>query len=203
MGKHDDDRSLAVTRRGFIGTLGAGAMGAAIGAEPVLPVSNVTAVGETGVVTLRINGRAHQLRVEPRWTLLHVLREVLGMTGTKPGCERGECGACTVLVDGRPRYACLMLAMEAEGFEITTIEGLARPDAPSPVVQAFVAEDACQCGFCTPGQVVAAVGLLRRRPQPTPAEIREGMSGNICRCGAYDHICRAVKRAASGRVGEA
>jgi xanthine dehydrogenase YagT iron-sulfur-binding subunit len=134
--------------------------------------------------------------VEPQHTLLGALRDKLGLTGTKLGCERGECGACTVLIDGVPRYSCLTLALEAEGREITTVEGLMDGEELGPVQKAFVEEDALQCGYCTPGHVMAAEGLLRSRPDPTLDEIRQGMSGNLCRCGAYAHIFSAVRRAA-------
>jgi xanthine dehydrogenase YagT iron-sulfur-binding subunit len=119
----------------------------------------------------------------------------LGLTGTKPGCERGECGACTVLIDGVARYSCLTLALEAAGTQITTLEGLMRGEELGSVQQAFHEEDAFQCGYCTPGQIVNAEGLLRKTPDPTIEQIREGMSGNLCRCGAYAHIFRAVHRA--------
>ncbi|HUK13159.1 MAG TPA: (2Fe-2S)-binding protein [Thermoanaerobaculaceae bacterium] len=202
MGKDDDDRdpSRGISRRGFITTVGAGAIGAAtIGRAVAAPPPEVVAHGEPAPLTLRVNGRAHRVLVEPRWTLLFVLREQLGLTGTKVGCERGECGACTVLIDGQPRYACMTLAVEAKGCEITTVEGLMHGEELGPVQQAFVAEDAFQCGYCTPGQVMAAEGLLRANPAPTPEQIRLGMSGNLCRCGAYDHIVRAVERAAAVR----
>jgi xanthine dehydrogenase YagT iron-sulfur-binding subunit len=123
------------------------------------------------------------------------------MTGTKLGCERGECGACTVLIDGIARYSCLTLALEAEGKQITTIEGLLEGSKLGPVQQAFVEHDAFQCGYCTPGQVMAAEGLLRKIPHPDIEQIREGMSGNLCRCGAYQHIFRAVQKAAELRKG--
>jgi xanthine dehydrogenase YagT iron-sulfur-binding subunit len=120
----------------------------------------------------------------------------MGLTGTKVGCERGECGACTVLINGRPRYACLTLAVEAEGEEITTLEGLMEGEELGPVQKAFVEHDAFQCGYCTPGQVMAAEGLLRSNPNPTLEEVRLGMSGNLCRCGVYPNIFKAVRRAA-------
>jgi xanthine dehydrogenase YagT iron-sulfur-binding subunit len=150
-----------------------------------------------------INGRRQRVAVEPRWSLLRVLRDELGMTGTKVGCERGECGACTVLIDGIPRYACLTLALEVEGHEVTTVEGLLQGERLGAVQQAFVEEDGMQCGYCTPGQVMAAEGLLRSNPQPTLDEVRLGLSGNLCRCGAYGHIVRAVRRAAELRRGGA
>jgi len=189
-----------VSRRGFLSSVGAGAVLAAAGlpAAPV-PAAEPPDPAELVRVTLRINGRAHRLLVEPRWSLLFVLREKLGLTGTKVGCERGECGACTVLIDGLPRYACLTLAVEAEGHEVITIEGLLRGEELGVVQRAFLEEDAFQCGFCTPGQIMAAEGLLRTNSDPTVAEIRAAMAGNLCRCGAYAHIVKAVRRAAAAR----
>jgi xanthine dehydrogenase YagT iron-sulfur-binding subunit len=147
-------------------------------------------------LTLRINGRKHRLLVEPRWSLSFVLRERLGLTGTKVGCERGECGSCTVLLDDVPRYACVTLAVEADRYAITTVEGLLEGEELGAVQQAFREHDAFQCGYCTGGQILAAEGLLRANPDPTPEEIRQGVSGNLCRCGAYPNIFRAVRRAA-------
>jgi len=157
--------------------------------------ADVLEPAETTRVVLRINGRRHRVLVEPRWSLLFVLREKLGLTGTKVGCERGECGACTVLVDGQPRYACLTLAMEAEGKEITTIEGLMKGEELGSVQQAFLEHDAFQCGYCTPGQIMAVEGLLRHNPDPSSDEIRRGVSGYLCRCGTYEHIFKAARRA--------
>lgn len=188
------------SRRGFLGSVGAGAVGAAVAGPAAAEAGPAVApAGETTPLRLLVNGREQRLRVEPRETLLSVLRERLGLTGTKPGCERGECGACTVLIDGVPRYACLTLALEAEGREVTTVEGLMDGEALGPVQQAFVEEDALQCGYCTPGQVMAAEGLLRAQAAPALDEIRHGMSGNLCRCGAYAHIFKAVQRAAELR----
>jgi xanthine dehydrogenase YagT iron-sulfur-binding subunit len=147
-------------------------------------------------VNLFINGLRRSLVVEPRWSLLYVLRAKLGLTGTKVGCERGECGACTVLIDEVPRYACLTLAVEAQETQIVTLEGLMHGERLGAVQQAFLEHDAFQCGYCTPGQIMSAEGLLRRDPTPNPAEIRRAMSGNLCRCGAYAHIYKAVGRAA-------
>jgi xanthine dehydrogenase YagT iron-sulfur-binding subunit len=189
-----------VSRRGFIGSLGAGAAAAAtIGTARGESDAAVAAAGELAPVTLTVDGRAHRLRVEPRWTLAFVLREKLGLTATKVGCDRGECGACTVLIDGRPRYACLTLALEAEGREVTTLAGLMKGEELGEVQQAFAQEDAFQCGYCTPGQMMAAEGLLRANANPSVEEIRHGMSGNLCRCGAYPHIVKAVARAAEAR----
>jgi xanthine dehydrogenase YagT iron-sulfur-binding subunit len=181
------------TRRGFLGSVSAGAVAAATGvASRAEAIPEITDPGEMVPVALNINGRVHRLLVEPRWTLLFVLRDRLGITGTKAGCERGECGSCTVLIDDLPRYACMTLALEAEGSEITTVEGLLDGEQLGPVQRAFVEHDAFQCGYCTPGQVVAAEGLLRGNPQPDESEIRIGMSGNLCRCGTYQHIFNAV-----------
>jgi xanthine dehydrogenase YagT iron-sulfur-binding subunit len=146
-------------------------------------------------VNLYINGLHRSLVVEPRWSLLYVLREKLGLTGTKVGCERGECGSCTVLMDGTPRYACLTLAVEAQESEIVTLEGLMQGEQLGAVQQAFVEQDGFQCGYCTPGQIMSAEGLLRSNPAPSPDEIRRAMSGNLCRCGAYANIFKAVRRA--------
>jgi xanthine dehydrogenase YagT iron-sulfur-binding subunit len=196
---HDDGKGgcpHGVSRRGFFTAVGAGAIGAAtLGRAQALAVAPAAGAGEPTKVTLRINGRAHTILAEPRWTLLFVLRERLGLTGTKVGCERGECGACTVLIDGTPLYACMTLAMEVEGREITTLEGLMDGEELGPVQQAFLQEDAFQCGYCTPGQIMAAEGLLRATPEPTLEEIRAGMSGNLCRCGTYAHIFKAVRKA--------
>ena len=202
MKDNGEGQGRGVTRRGFLGTAGAGAVVAAVGgARAVEAVPDVTAPGQMLEIGLNVNGSLRRVLVEPRWSLLFVLREKLGLTGTKVGCERGECGACTVLVDGTPRYACLTLAVEAEGLEITTVEGLLEGEELGPVQRAFAEEDAFQCGYCTPGQIMAAEGLLRLEAHPSMERIREGMSGNICRCGAYAHITRAVQRAAKERKG--
>ena len=149
-------------------------------------------------IELTINGRACALSVEPRRTLLDALREDLHLTGAKPGCNMGQCGACTILLDGEAVYSCLLLAIECQGRAITTIEGLAHDDALDPVQQAFIEHDALQCGFCTPGQILALKALLRRNAHPTDEEIERAMSGNICRCGAYPKILAAA-RALAGR----
>ena len=145
-------------------------------------------------VTLTINGEARELRIAPWTTLLDALREYLHMTGTKKGCDHGQCGSCTVLVDGKPVNSCLALAVMKEGCEITTIEGLARNGELHPMQAAFVEHDGYQCGYCTPGQIMAAVGLVREGRAHTPDEIREAMSGNICRCGAYPNIVAAIQQ---------
>lgn len=200
--KRDD--VLDLTRRGFLKSV-AGIVGTAAVAGPKHAQADAPQELVEGVemlpVTLQVNGRNHRLLVEPRWTLLYVLRDQLGFTGTKPGCERGECGSCTVLINGVPRYSCLTLAMEAEHAEITTVEGLMQGENLGAVQQAFAEEDAFQCGYCTPGQVVAVEGLLRKTPHPTIEQVREGMSGNLCRCGTYPHIFKAALRAAQIKNG--
>jgi xanthine dehydrogenase YagT iron-sulfur-binding subunit len=192
-------RPPGVSRRGFLTTVGSGAMGAAAlgNAAPARSAGPIEA-GQTVEVSLTVNRVARRVAVEPQTTLLEVLRGQLGLMGAKPGCERGECGACTVLLNGETRYACQTLVLEVEGAEVTTVEGLMEGEALGRVQRAFVEEDGFQCGFCTCGQIVAAEGLLRRTPSPTAEEVREGMAGNLCRCGAYAHIVRAVLRAGEG-----
>ena len=152
----------------------------------------------TAEITVTVNGAEHTLGVRHHWSLLDVLRDTLGLTGAKRGCDRGECGSCTVLLDGAPVNACQVLAMRADGHEALTVEGLAPAGELSPLQQAFLDEDGGQCGFCTPGFVMATRALLDRNPAPTDAEIREALSGNLCRCNAYGRILASV-RAAAGR----
>jgi carbon-monoxide dehydrogenase small subunit len=147
---------------------------------------------------LIVNGASHEVAAPDHERLLTTLRERLHLTGTKLVCGRGECGACTVLLDGAPAYSCLTLTAACDGREVTTIEGLARDGELHPVQQAFIDHDALQCGFCTPGQILAAAALLDRHPRPSEDEVRRGMSGNLCRCGAYPKIVRAVLAAAEG-----
>ena len=146
-------------------------------------------------ITLTVNGVTRQLEVAPWTVLLDALRLYLGLTGTKKGCDHGQCGACTVLVNGRRVVSCLTLAVMAEGASVTTIEGLASDGALHPLQQAFIDHDAFQCGYCTPGQICSAVGLIREGKAKTDDEVRELMSGNICRCGAYPNILAAIKQA--------
>jgi len=149
-------------------------------------------------VGLTVNGRARAVLVDGRTTLLEALRENLGLTGAKRGCNQGVCGACTVLLDGRPVRGCLTLAAACEGAEVTTVEGLAPAGALNPVQQAIVEAGAVQCGFCTPGIVMSATALLRERPGASLEEVRQGLSGNLCRCSGYRGIVEAVHRAAAG-----
>ncbi len=144
------------------------------------------------VVTLTVNGEQRQALAEPRITLLELLRDGLGLTGSKEGCGDGNCGACTVLLDGRPVNSCLVLAVEAEGGDVVTIEGLARDGALHPLQQAFIDHGGLQCGFCTPGLVMVAYALLRDNPHPTEHQVRMAIAGNLCRCTGYDKVVRAV-----------
>ena len=188
-----------LTRRKFLKTMGSGAaIAAASDSLTNLGTAEAEALKPETIVrvNLSINGMRRSLVVESRWSLLYVLREKLGLTGTKVGCERGECGSCTVLIDEIPRYSCLTLAVEAQGTEIVTLEGLMHAERLGAVQQAFVEHDAFQCGYCTPGQIMSTEGLLRSNPAPKPDEIRRAMSGNLCRCGAYAHIYKAIGRAA-------
>jgi len=148
-------------------------------------------------VNLTINGQPVAADVAGSATLLELLRDTLALTGTKRACDRGECGACTVHVDGRPIYACLTLAHACEGASVHTIEGLGTPGTPHALQEAFVAEDAAQCGFCTPGQLMAAAALLAENADPSDADVVHALSGNLCRCGTYPKIVRAVRRAAA------
>ena len=156
-------------------------------------------------IRLRVNGVAHDITVEPRTTLVEALRNEIGLTGTKSVCDQGACGACTVIVDGERVTSCIMLAVMADGREITTIEGVTAPDGstPHPLQTAFVQHDALQCGFCTPGQIMSALAFLRQHPDPTLDEIRIGMTGNLCRCAAYVGIRDAIASTAKQRNEEA
>lgn len=169
---------------------GAGARAGAAAAETVGP--------EAVEVTLTINGRKQKLKLEPRVTLLDAIRDSLGLTGTKKVCDHGACGGCTVLRDGRPINSCMTLAIENEGAEITTIEGIGTPDAPSAVQAAFVAKDALQCGFCTPGMALSVHALLQRNPKASLDEIKKAVSGNLCRCGTYPRVFEAALAARKG-----
>jgi aerobic-type carbon monoxide dehydrogenase small subunit (CoxS/CutS family) len=193
-----DKGESGFSRRNFLKTVGAGGVAAAgvlakaPGAEAQ---SAVNAVGPGPVpVTLNVNGKPVRLLIEPRTTLLDALRMHLSepMTGNKRGCDRGACGACTMIVDGRTVYACSTLAIEVQGKQIRNVDGLASGGKLHPVQQAFCDKDALMCGFCTPGFVMASVGLLEKHPNPTPEQIKKGLDGNICRCGTFSRIFEAV-----------
>ena len=212
MAKKDHEKGCrcgsGVTRRQFLADMGVGAAAAAtMTASLAVPAAAAVEADEVAdpkqmvKIELSVNGGDYRLLVEPRWSLLFVLREKLGLTGTKVGCERGECGACTVLIDDVPRYSCMTLAAEAQGSRITTLEGLMHGEELGLVQQAFLEKDAFQCGYCTPGQIMAVEGLLIANPEPSPEEIRRGVSGNLCRCGAYKHIFEAAERAARLKKG--
>jgi xanthine dehydrogenase YagT iron-sulfur-binding subunit len=195
------------TRRQFLLTTGstvaAGVMAAyvpahagTVAADESAAVAGTDAPAIEGevLVTLRINGKDRQLRIDPRTTLLDCLRETVALTGTKKGCDHGQCGACTVHVNGRRVLSCLTLALLLDGQEITTIEGLGTPDAIHPMQAAFFTHDAYQCGYCTSGQIMSAVALLKEPCGPDDAAVKELMSGNICRCGAYANIVAAIQQ---------
>jgi len=198
----NDERQSGISRRDFMKYMGVGAVGVSLsgtamaGGNNLQPPEKILEAADRVKIRLHINGREQAVLVEPRWTLLYVLRESLGMSGSKEGCGRGECGACTVLIDNQPRYACMTLAVEAEGRHITTLEGLMQGEELGPVQTAFLEEDAFQCGYCSPGQIMAVEGLLRQNPDPSLDDIRTGVSGNLCRCGAYKNIFRAAQKAA-------
>ncbi|WP_109479580.1 2Fe-2S iron-sulfur cluster-binding protein [Paraburkholderia sp. C35] len=224
---HEDEHDASPSSNSRRRFLQSAAAAATVGAAPYAKAQTQTPsapqpVARTTVppraVKLNINGRDYTLQLEPRVTLLDALREYAGLTGTKKGCDRGQCGACTVLSNGRRINSCLTLAVMHEGEAITTVEGLASNGMLNPVQRAFIEQDAFQCGYCTPGQICSATALLtefdagtastvtadvrRRPPQLTDEEIRERMSGNICRCGAYVNIVAAVQSAHRGTVGD-
>lgn len=159
----------------------------------------MSTVNELQSITLRVNGTSYQVDVEARWLLSDVLRHKIGLTGTHVGCEQGVCGACTVLVDGQPQRSCLMFAVQVDGANITTVEGLSSEQNLSAVQQAFQDHHALQCGFCTPAMVVTTEALLEHNPNPSEDEIREALSGNLCRCTGYQFIVEAVQDAAERR----
>jgi xanthine dehydrogenase YagT iron-sulfur-binding subunit len=182
------------SRREFLKTVAAGSVGASVlnpgrvaGHQPPVPIGPA----EVSVI-LTINGQRHQLAVEPRLTLLDVLRTRLDLTGTKRGCDRGACGACTVVIDARTHYSCAVLAIEAQGHDIRTVEGLTRSTALHPVQQAFCDHDGVMCGFCTPGYVMSTVALLDANATPTVPEVQRALDGHCCRCGAHKGILAAA-----------
>jgi aerobic-type carbon monoxide dehydrogenase small subunit (CoxS/CutS family) len=183
-----------VSRRAFLRSVGVTSVAAGVlGGDAEAQTATTPRLGPGAVpVTLRVNGKTHQLQIEPRVTLLDALRDRLDHTGLKRVCDRGSCGACTALVDGRAVYACSTLAIEAQGKEIRTVEGLVEGTVLHPVQQALCDHDGTMCGFCTPGFVMAAVDLLERHPAPTREQARAALDGNICRCGTYPQVLEAV-----------
>jgi xanthine dehydrogenase YagT iron-sulfur-binding subunit len=205
----DDPESgpLQPTRRQFLRSTGSTAAAIVIGVSAPTHLSNTpvesASVAETAdgpniegaiPIVLRINGKERQLRIDPRTTLLDCIRETVALTGTKKGCDHGQCGACTVHVNGRRVNSCLSLALMHDGEEITTIEGLGTPEALHPMQAAFVAHDGYQCGYCTAGQIMSGVALLKEPCGPDDSAVKELMSGNICRCGAYANIVAAIQQ---------
>ena len=196
----DDERPASVSRRRFLGATASTAALPLMGAGGIAPAA-AQAVSPPDAqapidMRLSINGDLHRVALDVRTTLLDALRDHIGLTGSKKGCDHGQCGACTVLVDGRRTLACLTLAVAAQGREVTTVEGLARADGPlHPMQQAFVDHDAFQCGYCTPGQIMSAIGCVKEGHAEDDDAIREYMSGNLCRCAAYPNIVAAVRQA--------
>tara|TARA_B100000949_G_scaffold231448_1_gene243681 strand:- start:579 stop:1256 length:678 start_codon:yes stop_codon:yes gene_type:complete len=189
------------SRRDFLegtgATVVAGAAATALGI-PVASAQQTGSITARTAITLVVNGVRHSVEVEDRWTLAELLRDRLDLTGTKIGCNRSECGACTVLMNGQPVYSCSQLAVWADGASIQTVEGLARNGQLSPVQEAFVENNGPQCGFCTPGQLMTATALLNSNPSPNSEEVREAMVGNLCRCSNYNAIVEAVVAAGEG-----
>jgi xanthine dehydrogenase YagT iron-sulfur-binding subunit len=200
-GPQHDTQPLRMKRRTFVGaSVAVGGAVAAIGLLDGCDDRSETATSAT-TVRLRINGEPHEVTVDNRTSVLDMLREQVGLTGTKKGCDQGACGACTVMINGQRVVSCLTLAVQAEGTEITTIEGLERNGRLHPLQQAFIDEDGFQCGYCTAGQIISGIGCIREGHAGSPEEIREWMSGNICRCGAYTNIVTAVTRVAQQGLG--
>ncbi|MGE5401063.1 MAG: (2Fe-2S)-binding protein [Ignavibacteriales bacterium] len=196
-----DSKKNGISRRGFLKGMGSGLVGSYV-LTPGLTMAGeklnkaASQIRITGQLSLRVNGQMVQADIEPQTTLAELLRDHLNLTGTKITCNSGECGGCTVLLDGKAVYSCHTLALDAAGKEVTTIEGLMNGEKLHPIQEAFLEHDGLQCGFCTPGQVMAAQALLLKYAKPTKEQILEGMSGNICRCAAYPNIIKSVQAAA-------
>lgn len=208
--KNKDDTSLNPkqrSRREFLENVGTTA--AVASAVPVLSISSAQAQSDAEIavnkttIQLTVNGSRHMVDVEDRWTLVEVLRDQLDLTGTKIGCDRSECGACTVIMNGKPVYSCSQLAVWTDGAQVTTVEGLASEGQLSPVQQAFVENNGPQCGFCTPGQLMTATALLRNNSTPNAKEVKEALVGNLCRCSNYNAIVEAVVMAGERSGGAA
>ena len=198
--KNDKTGSGGVTRRDFIKGMGTGALGTAVLAplhgQTIATKKGRVPVYERKTIALTVNGKKTEVAVEANETLLDVLRDKLDLTGAKRVCDRGECGGCTVLLDGEPVYACMFLAIRADGRTVRTVEGLAKGDTLSPVQEAFIEKDGYQCGFCTPGFLMTTTAFLEKNPTPSTGEIKQALSGNLCRCGNYAKIYDAVGTAA-------
>lgn len=211
----EHESRLEFTRRAFLAASGVVSAGMAAGLTPAAAAQRAGESAQTVSLNISINKQQRQLSVDTRTSLLDLLREQLDLTGSKKGCDHGQCGACTVLLNGRRVNSCLTLAVAAQGYEVTTIEGLGTPDHLHPVQASFLEHDGYQCGYCTPGQIASTVALLEEfkngelsqvswetgkthRPAPTDEEIRERMSGNLCRCGAYPNIVAAVRAVSNG-----
>jgi xanthine dehydrogenase YagT iron-sulfur-binding subunit len=196
----DEKKGTKLSRRSFLKGIGGGAVGTAVistglvKSDPAKAYSPeaVGARGNRAAIALKVNGKAYRLEVEHRSTLAEVLRDQLGLTGTKIGCDRGECGACTVIINGRNMYSCSQLAVWMEGKDILTVEGLAKGDKLDPLQEAFIEHDGPQCGFCTSGQIMSGKALLMKNSKPNEAQARRGLSGNLCRCGNYNREVAAV-----------
>jgi len=198
--KDESSDGVNLSRRQFLQTTGVVGLAAGVIAPSEIEAQTGPAAVGPGEVPVRliVNGRTLNLSIEPRVTLLDALRMRADLTGNKRGCDRGACGACTMLVDGRPVYSCSTLAIEVQGKQIRNVDGLATGNTLHPVQQAFVEKDALMCGFCTPGFIMASVGLLEKHPNPTPEQIKKGLDGNICRCGTFVRIREAVISVAGG-----
>ena len=197
----EENGGTRFTRRGFLKGAGAGAVTAAVAPAVLVSGATTAAAQETegvmsATVALDVNGQTHHVEVEARTTLADALRDRLEITGPKVVCDRGECGACTVMMDGKRVFSCMTLARDAQGRKIETVEGLADGDNLHPLQEAFIEKDALMCGFCTPGFLMSSRALLDANNNPTADEVREGLSGNICRCGTYTHVFEAVMSAA-------
>jgi len=198
--KEKGKNSLDISRRAFLKGMGTSAIATSIATAPLSLPSNAEAALPLAVkeawIQVNVNDKIHRLKVKSHWTLLEVLRKEIGLTGTKKFCDRGSCGACTVIMDGKAVYACSRLAIEADNKKILTIEGLLQGEKLHPIQEAFLEHDGMQCGFCTPGQIMSVKALLDKNPRPTQEDIKEGLSGNICRCSAYPKILKSAMAAA-------
>jgi aerobic-type carbon monoxide dehydrogenase small subunit (CoxS/CutS family) len=189
-----------ISRREFVETTGAGLVVATSVPLAAQEVAAAVPAAPRTSIKLIVNGTEHRAEVEDRWTLVEVLRDHLGLTGTKIGCDRGECGACTVLLDGKPVYSCSQLAVWADGRAVQTVEGLARNEHLHPLQEAFIEHDGPQCGYCTSGQLMSAKALLDHNPHPTADEVRHALTGNICRCSNYNRYVESVLAASASNT---